>query len=273
MALEFRKMHGAGNDFVIVDSRNMAARITPPLARAIGDRNRGVGYDQLCEITTGDADAIVLTFWNRDGSLSSACGNATRCVANFLMAEAGLSSMELTTGRGVLKAQRRPDGLVEVNMGQPFLNWDEIPLARDIDPVHLPLDGDPVGVGMGNPHCVFFVGNVGDVDIETVGPRFETDPLFPKKTNVEFVEVRDENTLRMRVWERGTGVTLACGSGACAVLVAARQRGLTSPNVTIEADGGILGADWRDDGVWLTGPTMHVFDGVFTQEFLDSSSE
>lgn len=268
MGLAFMKWHGAGNDFVIIDSRGLSARVTEALARGLGDRHRGVGFDQLAEIRDSDAADADLDFWNADGSRAGACGNATRCVARFLMDESGRERLTIRTARGVLEA-RRIDGEVHVNMGQPQTAWAEVPLARAVDVQHLPLDGDPVAVGMGNPHAVFFVDDAEAVDVAGIGPKVEHDPLFPQRTNVEFAQVRARDEIRMRVWERGTGITLACGSGACATAVAAVQRGLTDRKVRIEVDGGWLALDWRDDGVWMTGPTAHVFDAVLTQDFLE----
>ncbi|WP_375687689.1 diaminopimelate epimerase [Pseudooceanicola sp. LIPI14-2-Ac024] len=264
--LAFLKMHGLGNDFVIIDSRGGAAVTTPALARALGDRHRGVGFDQLAEIRDGEPDGITLDFWNADGSRAGACGNATRCVAQLVMGDEG-DQLSIRTARGALEA-RREDGTLWINMGHPQLAWDEIPLARDVDPLHMPLDGDPVGVGMGNPHCVFFVPDAGQTDPAGRGPAVETDPLFPEKTNVEFAEVRARDEIRMRVWERGTGITLACGSGACATLVAAHRRGLTDRRVRMELDGGWLDLDWREDGVWMAGPTALVFRAELDADFL-----
>lgn len=266
----FMKMHGAGNDFIIIDSRKRDAVMTQALARALGDRNRGVGFDQLAEIRASDRGDFALDFWNSDGSRAGACGNATRCVCAFVMKELGRDSLHLVTARGDLHAKRQADGRVSVNMGQPQRAWHEVPLARDVDVLHLPLQGDPVAVGMGNPHAVFFVPDAEAVDLRARGPLVEHDPLYPQRTNVEFASLIGPDHLRMRVWERGAGVTLACGSGTCATVVAAHLRGLTGRHVLVEADGGLLEVDWRDDGVWLTGPVAHVFDGVLTPAFLAS---
>ena len=268
--LPFMKMHGAGNDFVVIDSRGGAgAVVTPGLALALGDRNRGVGFDQLAEIRDGtDGADFTLDFWNSDGTRAGACGNATRCVSDFVMRELGLDAVTLATTRGGLSAVRRPDGRVTVNMGAPQLDWQSVPLARDVDLMHLPLPGDPVAVGMGNPHCVLFVDDAEAVDLPGLGPRYEHDPLYPQRTNVEFATLTGPNRLRMRVWERGTGITLACGSGACATAVAAHLRGLTGRQVTLDLDGGVLEIDWREDGVWMTGPVAHVFDGWLSPAFL-----
>lgn len=262
------KMHGLGNDFVVIDSRGGGAVTTPALARALGDRNRGVGFDQLAEIRDSDKADFALDFWNSDGSRAGACGNATRCVSDYMMTVLGRGAVSLVTARGALAALRRDDGLVSVNMGQPQTDWADVPLARAVDTLHLPLPGDPVAVGMGNPHCVFFVPDAEAVDLAGVGRGHEVDPLFPQATNVEFASLTAPDRLRLRVWERGAGITLACGSGACAVAVAAHQRGLTGRRVVLDMDGGALEIDWRDDGVWMTGPVAHVFDGWLTPAFL-----
>lgn len=266
--LPFMKWHGAGNDFVVFDSRGRSAVTTEPLAKGLGDRHRGVGFDQLAEIRDGDGADIDLDFWNSDGSRAGACGNATRCVARYMFEQTGQDALTIRTERGVLKA-RLIDGEVHVNMGHPQTDWRDIPLSHDVDHLHLPLDGDPVGVGMGNPHAVFFVEDAEGVDVAGIGPGIEHDPLFPQRTNVEFAQVRSRDEIRMRVWERGTGITLACGSGACATAVAAVERGLTDRRVRMEVDGGWLTLDWRDDGVWMTGPTAHVFDATLTRAFLE----
>jgi diaminopimelate epimerase len=266
--LPFLKMHGAGNDFVIIDSRGRGAVVTAALARALGDRNRGVGFDQLAEIRDADGADFALDFWNNDGTRAGACGNATRCVSDLMMKDLATGAVTLITTRGTLAAKRLEDGRVSVNMGPPQLDWQEIPLARNVDPLHLPLPGDPVAVGMGNPHCVFFVEDAEAVDLPALGPRFEHDPMFPQRTNVEFAALIAPDHLRMRVWERGAGITLACGSGACATAVAAHLRGLTGRQVKLDLDGGVLEIDWREDGVWMTGPVAHVFDGWLSPAFL-----
>ena len=266
--LAFLKMHGAGNDFVIIDSRGRRPVTTVGIARALGDRHRGVGFDQLAEIGDGDGVDFTLDFWNSDGSRAGACGNASRCVASLILAETGKDSVTFRTPRGLLQAEQRADGLVSVNMGIPQLEWAQIPLARAVDPLHLPLPGLPVAVGMGNPHCVFFVPDAAAVDPARDGPRYEKDPLYPQSTNVEFASVTGPDRIRMRVWERGAGVTLACGSGACATAVAAHLRGLTGRQVTLDLDGGTLDIDWRADGVWMAGPVAHVFEGRLSAAFV-----
>ena len=266
--LRFLKMHGLGNDFVVVDARGRADPVTPAVARALGDRHRGVGFDQLAVIRDDPEAAAAVDFWNSDGSRAAACGNATRCVGRLLLGETGAAGLDLRTGRGMLRVEDAGGGLIRVNMGPPELTWDAVPLAREMDLDALPLDGSPGAAGMGNPHCVFVVPDLDAVDVVTRGAATEHDPLFPERANVEFVQVLDRETIRMRVWERGGMVTLACGSGACAAAVVTARRGLTERRVTVRLDGGDLGIDWRADGVWMTGPATLVFEGRLAPELL-----
>ncbi|MFD1880660.1 diaminopimelate epimerase [Paracoccus pacificus] len=262
--LPFMKMHGLGNDFVVIDLRGGGQPPSAEQVRAIADRHFGVGFDQLATISADDGDADVrLRFWNADGSVSAACGNATRCIARLVMDQTGAAKLRLRTDHGLLLAEDAGGGLTRVNMGQPVTDWRLIPLAQDVDTLHLPIDGDPVATGMGNPHATFFVGDAEAVDLATFGPRMEHHPLYPQRTNVEIVQVLDPETIRLRIWERGTGPTLASGSCSCAAAVAAARRGLTGRKVTVHVPGGTLHIDWREDGVWMTGPTAYVFDGVW----------
>ncbi|QUJ78054.1 diaminopimelate epimerase [Sulfitobacter albidus] len=263
------KMHGLGNDFVVVDARAQDVPLSQGLVRAIAHRQMGIGFDQLAVISRGAGDAH-LTFFNADGSTSAACGNATRCIARHLMTESGRDALHLTTDRGDLFARDAGGELTSVNMGAPQTDWHEIPLAQEMDSLHLPIDGDPVGTGMGNPHCTFFVADAEAVDLAAFGAVHEHHPLFPERTNVQVAQVIGTDHIRMRVWERGVGVTLASGSSSCATAVAAARRGLTGHAVRIDLDGGTIHIDWREDGVWMTGPTMHVASGCFTAEFLAS---
>ncbi len=267
MNLPFMKMHGLGNDFVVMDQRVQTHEITPAMAIAIANRQTGIGFDQLAVITAGAQDAH-LTFWNADGTTSAACGNATRCIARFLMDEAGVQALHLTTERGDIHAKDAGHGLTSVNMGAPQLDWADIPLSTRMDTLELPIEGGPTATGMGNPHCTFFVTDALAIRLEDFGPCYENHPLFPKRTNVQVASVIGPDHIRMRVWERGVGVTLASGSSSCAVAVAAARRGLTGRKVRVDLDGGRLEIDWRDDGVWMTGPTMHVCNGILTPEFL-----
>jgi diaminopimelate epimerase len=270
--LPFMKMHGLGNDFVVLDGRARAPALSVALIRAIADRHRGVGFDQLAVIEAAEGADAHLTFYNADGSESAACGNATRCIARHLMNESGKAALRLTTARGMLEAVDAGGGLTSVNMGLPQLDWRDIPLARATDTDHLPIEGNPVATGMGNPHCTFFVADAESVALEEIGPRIEHHPLFPERTNVQVASPIAPDHLRMRVWERGVGVTLASGSSSCAVAVAAARRGLTGRRVRITLDGGTLEVEWRDDGVWMTGETAHVASGVLTPEFLKANA-
>jgi len=265
--VSFAKMHGLGNDFVVIDSRHAAVEVTPVLVKALGDRQRGVGFDQLVEILPDNEADARLVFWNSDGSIAGACGNATRCVGRLLLDETGKDRVELRTARGLLVAEDAGHGLTRVNLGDPLLEGAQIPVVAGVDPLSLDIPGNPVAVGMGNPHCIFFVDDAEAVDLPAVGPGLEHHPLFPERTNVEFASLVGPDHLRMRVWERGAGITLACGSGTCATAVAAHLRGLTGRCVTVDVDGGRLEIDWRDDGVWMTGPTAHVFTATLSPEF------
>ena len=259
--LPFMKMHGLGNDFVVVDERGTGPRVDAAIAVAMADRHRGVGFDQLAVLSNSPDADVHLTFWNSDGSLSAACGNATRCIARFLMDETGRDVLTLRTDHGVLQARDMGDGITSVNMGPPALTWDAVPLAQEMDTLELPIEGAPSATGMGNPHCTFFVEDAEAVDLAARGAAMEHHPLFPKRTNVQFASLIGTDHLRMRVWERGVGITLASGSSSCATAVAAARRGLTGRDVRITLDGGVLEISWRDDGVWMTGPTAYVFDG------------
>ena len=269
--LQFLKMQALGNDFVIIDLRRTSSAVAVDVGfvRAAADRRLGIGFDQLA-VLRGDPDADVdaaVEFWNADGSPSATCGNVSRCIGRLLMGETGRDHVRIRTGRGVLPARDAGGGHVSVNMGHPQTAWEEIPLASGVNTVALPLAGSPVAVGMGNPHCVFFVDDLESVSPERRGPEVERDPLFPERTNVEFVQVLDRGNLRMRVWERGVGMTPASGSGACASAVAARIRRLVDRSVTVHLDGGRLAIDWMDDGVWMKGPAFPVFSGSLAPEF------
>ena len=269
-SVPFMKMHGLGNDFVVMDARTGApARLPEELVRRLADRHQGVGFDQLAIIEESrDAD-LNITFYNADGSFSAACGNATRCIADREMAARNRTGIDIAvTGRGMLSAVRRPDGLAGVNMGHPLTNWQDIPLAEDLDTLELPLEGGPTATGMGNPHCTFFVEDAESVELASVGPEIENHTLFPERTNVQFATVTGKDQIRMRVWERGTGITMASGSSSCATAAAAVRRGLTGRSVDVVLDGGTLHVDWREDGIWMSGPTAHVFDGALTADYL-----
>ena len=266
--IPFLKMHGLGNDFVIIDARSRDDPITAALAQAIGDRHRGVGFDQLAVIHPSDEADVELVFWNADGSTAGACGNATRCVARLLFEEQPDSNSLIKTERGILVASCEDDGEISVNMGQPMIEWDQIPLAKETQTTDLAIEGNPAACSMGNPHCTFFTDDISDEALTSLGPKIENHALFPERTNVQLVQIINRNNARVRVWERGVGVTLASGSSSCAVVVNAHRRGLLDRTATLTLDGGDIHIDWRDDGVWMTGPTQKVFEGQFDPSFL-----
>ena len=243
--------------------------MTPALARALGDRNRGVGFDQLAVVRPGAGVAAEVDFWNADGTPADACGNATRCVARLLMDESGAAALDLRTGRGVLRAEDAGGGLIRVNMGPPELDWRDGAAGAGDGPRRAAASrAIPAPWAWAIRTASSWCTTPRRSTSSAIGPRIEQDPLFPERTNVEFVQVIDRETIRMRVWERGGMVTLACGSGACAAVVVTARRGLTGRRVTVRLDGGELGIDWRDDGVWMTGPTALVFEGRLSADFL-----
>lgn len=274
--LPFLKMHGLGNDFVVLDGRERRFSIGPEAARRIADRRTGVGCDQLLILEPArNGAAARLTIRNADGGEVSACGNGARCVAELLLKETGKPTVTVETASGPIEAAAGPDGEIEVDMGPARLDWREIPLAEPVaDTAHLPVTVGPleapVGVGMGNPHAVFFLADAEAVDLERWGPQIERHPLFPKRTNVEVCTVLARDRIRMRVWERGVGITRACGSGACAALVAAVRRGLAERRATLVLDGGDLSIEWRqsDGHVRMAGPVAISFSGTLDPSVL-----
>ena len=264
-------MHGLGNDFVIIDARGgHALRIDAAAAYAIADRRHGIGCDQILILRdAADAD-FFMDIFNSDGSNAQACGNGTRCVAAMVMRESAKESLLISTAGGVLKAWQGENGLVSVDMGPVQMGWQEVPLAREMDTVAVELSlapGPAVCHSMGNPHAVVFVDDVEAVDLERIGPAIEHDDLFPDRVNLSIVHRQEEDLFRVRVWERGAGITLACGSGACAVGVAIARRGLGGRKNGIIMDGGLTTIDWQDDGsvggrVVMTGPVAYACHGV-----------
>jgi len=270
MELTFRKMHGLGNDFVVFDGRQNGLRLTIDQVRAIADRRTGVGCDQLILLEPWDAAEAdsFMRIYNPDGSESGACGNATRCIASLLMAESGSDHCRIRTLPGVLLCRRAEAQLIEVDMGPARLDWQQIPLASPCDTLRIPVSAGPlrdaVGVNMGNPHAVFVTDDMDRVPLADLGPRLEHDPMFPERANIGVIQKLADDRIRYRVWERGAGITRACGSGACAAGVAAVRLGLTSRRVTVQLDGGSLVIEWRDsDGhVLMTGPVATSFTGT-----------
>jgi diaminopimelate epimerase len=259
--MRYFKMNGCGNDFVIIDARSRGALpLSERQARAIADRTKGVGCDQVIAVERSIRGDAYMRIWNADGQEVDACGNGTRCVAWLLMEEGGSASRRIETAAGMLYAERAGERIVTVDMGSPLLRWEEIPLAHAMDTVRLDygIDGlaTPGAVNMGNPHVVFFVPSVEAVPITKIGPKVERDPLFPEGANIGFAEVRSTTQIRLRVWERGAGLTKACGTGACAAAVAAHRQGLADRRTEVVVDGGSLEIEWRagDDRVLMTGP-------------------
>jgi diaminopimelate epimerase len=271
----FLKMHGLGNDFVILDARQRPVSLPEPVVRGIADRHTGVGFDEMLIMEPardGRADAY-MGIRNADGSEAEACGNGARCVAWLLMRERGTDRILLETKGGMIEGAIERDGRVTIDMGPARTDWREIPLASPADTLHLPIAegplADPVGVSMGNPHAVFFVPDAEAVDLPKLGPALEHHAMFPQRANIEVVSVLSPEKIRMRVWERGAGITRACGSGACAVLVAAARRGLTGRKAEIVLDGGPLSIAWRDDNhVLMTGPVTVTFAGTLDPALL-----
>ena len=289
MRAPFRKMHGCGNDFVVFDERARPFGFTPACAAALANRRTGIGCDQFITIEPAPAGSGADAFMrirNPDGSEAGACGNATRCVVHLLAAETGRPAQVIRTISGNLPGEQLADGRVRVDMGPARLHWSEIPLAEPADTLHLGLTAypqpagsqaigglsagglaaaclaDPAAASMGNPHATFFVPDLSAVPVEELGPVLEHDRMFPQRANIGFAQVLAPDRLRLRVWERGAGLTLACGSGACAALVNAHRRGLTGPRAAVLVDGGELEIEWRDlETVLMTGPVATAFTG------------
>jgi diaminopimelate epimerase len=276
----FLKMHGLGNDFVLLDARGAAFDLTPARRRAIADRRRGVGCDQLIVLeapTEREAD-VFMRIYNPDGDEAGACGNATRCVASVLMDERQTDHVTVQTVSGLLDSQKAgtaADGLsvISVDMGLARLDWRDIPVSEACDTNHMPVGlgplQDPVGTSMGNPHATFFVDDAAAIPLGELGPKLERDRFFPERANIGVAQLMDEDRLRLRVWERGAGLTLACGSGACAAVVAATRRGLVKRRAQVIVDGGTLDVEWlRDDHVLMTGAIALAFKGELDPSLL-----
>jgi diaminopimelate epimerase len=272
MSRPFVKMNGLGNDFVVVEARSRPFEPSREQARAIADRKSGVGCDQLIALAPSDVADAFMRIWNADGGEVEACGNAARCVGWLLMEASGRDQATIETAAGVLKAVRAAGG-VTVDMGPPGLDWRQIPLAEEMHTVQIELQVGPIdhpvvhtpgAVSMGNPHVVFFVPDAETAPVQGAGSLIEHHPLFPEGVNVGFAEIRARDRIRLRVWERGVGETAACGTGACAALVAAHRRGLTDRRAEVLANGGAMSIEWREsDGhVLMTGPVQVEFTGV-----------
>jgi diaminopimelate epimerase len=273
--LPFLKMHGLGNDFVVLDARHARLALGEKAARAIADRHTGVGCDQLLIIEPPRQQSadVFMRILNADGSEAEACGNGTRCVADLVMRETGKDHAVIETVAGLLEARAASGRRVSVDMGEARTGWRSIPLARECDTLHVPLSlgplVDPVCTSLGNPHATFFVSDAEAIDLAALGPLLERDPIFPQRANIGIVQVLSRTRLRFRVWERGAGITVACGSGASAALVAAARRGLAERKAEVLLDGGALEIEWRPDGrVVMTGAVATSFSGTLDPSLL-----
>lgn len=276
----FLKMHGLGNDFVVLDARTAALDLTPERRRVIADRRLGVGCDQLIVLeppTEREAD-VFMRIYNPDGGEAQACGNATRCVASVLMDERKTDQVTVQTVAGLLESQKTGIGsnglpVISVDMGLARLDWREIPVREACDTNHMPVGigplQDPVGTNMGNPHATFFVDDAAAIPLGELGPKLEHDRFFPERVNVGVAQLLGDSRLLLRVWERGAGITLACGSGACAAVVAASRRGLVPRKAEVVLEGGTLTIEWlRDDHVLMTGGIAVAFKGELDRSLL-----
>lgn len=274
MTIAFTKMHGAGNDFVVLDNRDKSLAVDGDWAKKLADRRFGVGCDTVVVLENSDKADTFMRFYNHDGSQSSACGNASRCIGWRIMEEKGSDEATLETNAGVLTARRAGDRLVTVDMGAPKLEALEIPLSENRNTLHLGISEgalmDPVAVNMGNPHMVFFVRSLDTVNIAKEGPILCKHPLYPRQCNVSVVQVLDSENLKMKVWERGAGETLACGTAACAAVVAGHRRELCAAKAEVQLPGGTLLVEWdkSENMVRMTGPVAEVYSANFEESLV-----
>jgi diaminopimelate epimerase len=262
--IRFRKMNGLGNDFVVLDARTHVLALSPDAIRAIADRKDGIGCDQVVALEPSRKADLFMRIWNADGGEVGACGNAARCVAALIADERGTNQVSIETGSGVIGASVNADRSVTIDMGAPRFAWNEIPLAKPFDdtrmipigPLEDPALRSPSVVNVGNPHCLFFVDNIESHDLARIGPKLEHDKLFPERANISLVQILNRSHLKLRTWERGAGLTRACGTAACAAGVAAARRELSGRKVTASLPGGDLVIEWREgDGhILMTGP-------------------
>ena len=281
MSVPYRKMNGLGNDFIVLDARAADVPMSETIAARLADRLEGIGCDQVIVIEESRDDDAFMRIFNRDGGEVSACGNAARCVAQLLFAEAGDDEVSIRTRAGRLLCTKVEENIC-VDMGLPKFGWQEIPLAERMDtrrldiklgPIDAPVLFGPSAVNVGNPHCIFFVDDVAKHDLEKFGPLIENHPLFPERANVSLAQVLQEDAIRLRVWERGVGLTKACGTAACAVVPAAVRRGLAGRKASVMLDGGALLIHWSDanDRIYMTGPAkLDYTDEIDDSYFSDS---
>ncbi len=281
--IPFVKMNGLGNDFVVVDGRAAPLELSPGDIRRIADRQSGIGCDQFITLEPSTRADLFMRIHNRDGSEAEACGNATRCIASLLFAETGKDSADVDTNGGLLRCTDAGNGMISVDMGRPRFQWQDIPLSEEfadtraielqIGPIDAPLLHSPSVVNVGNPHAIFWVDDVNAHDLAGSGPLLEHHPLFPESANISLAAVTSPETIIVRTWERGVGLTRACGSAACAVTAAAARKELSGREVTITLPGGDLDVVWRDDDhIVMTGPFETEFQGVIDNALLDKET-
>ncbi len=274
-SIPFRKMNGLGNDFVVLDGRAHPVSLGAEDARRIGDRKSGIGCDQVIVVEPSQSADVFMRIFNADGSEVSACGNATRCIALFLSEESGRPEVSVETSAGLLKAKVDGADSITIDMGKPRFGWSDIPLAEpfedttgielQIGPIDAPVLHTPSVVNVGNPHAIFWVDDVNAHDLERFGPLLENHPIFPERANISLAEVRSRNELKLRTWERGAGLTRACGTAACAAAVAAARKGLTDRKVAVELPGGTLFIEWAEnDHILMRGPAELEFEGTLS---------
>ena len=278
--IPFRKMNGLGNDFVVIDARTNKIKITEDQARSIADRSTGIGCDQLIMIDKSVFADARMRIWNNEGGEVESCGNAARCVGDILLAERQAESVSVETLGGMLSCSRSEDGLMSVDMGEPSFHWTQIPLAEEffdtnqielqIGPIDDPILHTPSVINVGNPHAIFWVDDPEAYDLARFGPLLENHPIFPQRANISLARVVDEQHIVLKVWERGAGLTRACGTAACAVGAAAARKGLTGRDVTVTLPGGDLQITWReaDDHIIMTGPFSYDFEGTLPEGLL-----
>jgi diaminopimelate epimerase len=279
--IPFRKMNGLGNDFVVLDARQHPLALGPREAASIADRETGVGCDQLIALEPSQQADVFMRIWNADGGEVGVCGNAARCVAALVSAERGRPDVTIETESTILGARVNADGSVTIDMGSPRFAWDEIPLAEpfhdtrrielQLGPIDDPVLHSPSAVNVGNPHCIFFVEDVEAHDLGRFGPMLEHHPLFPERANISLAQVTAPDAIKLRTWERGAGLTRACGTAACAATVAASRRGLTGRELRVSLPGGGLLVDWREsDGhILMTGPYVLDYEGTLPAGLLE----
>jgi diaminopimelate epimerase len=281
MSVKFRKMNGLGNDFVVLDARKERIPMSSEIAERIANRETGVGCDQFIIMEPGQAPAdVFMRIYNQDGREVDACGNATRCIGQLLMEETGSDKVTIETNAGLLRAYPADEG-VTVDMGKPKFDWQDIPLdermdTRGIDiklgPIDAPVLQLPAAVNVGNPHAIFFVENIDDHDLTRFGPMVEFHPLFPEQVNVSLAQIQVGDIIKLKVWERGVGITKACGTAACAAAVSAARKNLTGRKVTVELAGGPLEIEWREnDHIYMTGPTELDYEGELDDHYFEGT--